>query len=564
MESAGMLQTLKNTLRLDSIMNVFTGLGDALHDRTKSNIFEPNRRLGDGEMSALYNDEPIGRLICELPGFDALRKGFTVVVKDDNEGEDIGAQVKDYLTRLEVVSALAMGNDFDRAFGGAGVWVGLDDGATAASEPVNVNNVKSVLFLRVLDRRRLRPWKIDDDTRSPTYNKPILWAVMPEEVFAADPESAKGLQPVELVHASRLIIFPGRNVSDDRKARNGGWGDSIFQACLNSLEHNATAWQTLAVLVTKASQGVIKVKDLAVMATSSDQGAVEARFRLLKMGRSVVRDLVIDAEESYEQTAPNFGNLPDVLYLCMFEVASAVQIPVTRLFGMSPAGMNATGESDARNWEDVVEALQTLRLEPRLRQLIDLVFLAKDGPTGGVPAESYEIAWEPLRQMTAAEQATLRKTVAETDAIYIDKEVLSPEEVAINRFRADGWSAETAVDLEVRQALLEAAAAEAAKSSLSGIDTDPTAALNGAQVEGLLELVGSVARRELPRESGIAAMLVAFPITPAQAELVMGEVGRSFFAAPKAPESEPSAPPAPESEPGTPPVPPVPPEKEPA
>jgi hypothetical protein len=33
--------------------------------------------------------------------------------------------------------------------------------------------------------------------------------------------------------------------------------------------------------------------------------------------------------------------------------------------------------------------------------------------------------------------------------------------VAINRFRADGWSAETAVDLELRQALLEAAAEQA-------------------------------------------------------------------------------------------------------
>lgn len=461
MESAGMLQTLKNTLRLDSIMNVFTGLGDALHDRTKSNIFEPNRRLGDGEMSALYNDEPIGRLVCELPGFDALRKGFTVVVKDDDQGEDIGAKTKNYLTRLEAVAAFTSASDFDRGFGGAGIWVGLDDGAKAASEPVHVKAVKSVLFLRVLDRRRLRPWRIDEDTRSRTYNQPLLWAVMPEEVFTSDPERVKALEPVQLVHASRLIIFPGRNVSDDRKARNGGWGDSIFQACLNSLEHNATAWATLAILISKASQGVIKVKDLAVLATSSDQGAVTARFQLIKMGRSVVKDLVIDAEESYEQTVPNFGNLPDVLYLCMFEVSSAVQIPVTRLFGMSPAGMNATGESDARNYEDVVESLQTHRIEPRLRQLIDLIFLAKDGPTAGAPPESYEVAWEPLRQMTALEQATLRKTVAETDAIYIDKEVLSPEEVAINRFRADGWSAETSVDLELRQTLLEAAAEQA-------------------------------------------------------------------------------------------------------
>jgi uncharacterized protein len=458
MESAGMFRTLsdfaaKAGLRLDSIMNLYSGLGDALYDRTKHNIFEPNRKLGDAELSALYNDEPIGRLICELPTFDALRKGFTITVEGD-DGKT-GAAAYDYLKRLNATHAFSSANELDRAFGGAGIWVGVDDGGEQ-SEPVNVGRVKRILFLRVLDRRRLRPWVIDQDTRSETYNQPVVWAVMPEEVFSANAEAAKLLQPVTLVHASRLIIFPGRNVSDDRRQANNGWGDSIFQACLNPLENDASAWATLAHLVTKASQGVLKVKDLAMVATSGDPEAVKARFQLIRMGRSVVKDLVIDAEEDYQQTPPNFGNLPDVLYLCMYQVASAVQIPVTRLYGMSPGGLNSTGESDARNWEDVVEALQTHRLEPRIRQLLDLVFLAQDGPTKGTAPKSYELMWEPLRQMTLKEQAEVREIVARTDAIYINAQVLTPEEVCINRFRADGWSMETQVDLELRQKILEA------------------------------------------------------------------------------------------------------------
>ena len=58
---------------------------------------------------------------------------------------------------------------------------------------------------------------------------------------------------------------------------------------------------------------------------------------------------------------------------------------------------------------------------------------------------------------------------------------------------------------------------------------DPDAALNGAQVSSLREIVASVARRELPRESGVAMMLAAFPITREQAEGIMGPVGRTFF-----------------------------------
>lgn len=471
MESAGMFRTLsdfaaKAGLRLDSIMNLYTGLGDALYDRNKHNIFEPNRKLGDAELSALYNDEPIGRLICELPTFDALRKGFTITVADD-DGK-LGSGAYDYLKQLNAVGAIGQANELDRAFGGAGVWVGVDDGGEQ-SEPVNVGRIRSLVFLRVFDRRRLRPWRIDDDTRSRTYNQPVQWAVLPEAVYGAGANGAKLLEPIQIVHASRLIIFPGRNVSDDRRQLNGGWGDSIFQACLSALENDASAWATLAHLVTKASQGVLKVKDLAMVATSGDPEAVKARFQLIRMGRSVVRDLVIDAEESYEQTPPNFGNLPDVLYLCMYQLAAAVQIPVTRLFGMSPGGLNSTGESDARNWEDVVEALQTHRLEPRIRQLLDLVFLAQDGPTKGKVPTSYEVMWVPLRQMTEKEQAELRKIVAETDALYIAQQVLTPEEVCINRFRADGWSMETQVDVALRQKILEAELEQA----LENMDSPP-------------------------------------------------------------------------------------------
>ncbi len=461
----GSLTAFAEKWRVDSIVNLFTGLGDALYDRNKHNRFEPNRILEDGELSSLYNDEYMGRLVCELPAFDALRKGFTIVVKDDSEGDDIGAKAKDYLTRLNITGALQQASEFQRAFGGAAIWLGVNDGTSAESEPLRVDGVKEVLFLRVLDRRRLRPWTIDTDTRSRTYNQPILWAVLPEEVFSASPDAAKLIEPTQLVHASRLVVFPGRNVSDDRRARNGGWGDSLFQAALNPLEHNAVAWGTLAHLITKSSQGVLKVKDLAALATSADEEAVKARFSLIRMGRSMVRDLVIDSEESYEQHPPNFGNLPEVLYLVMHETAAAFRIPVTRLFGMSPGGLNATGESDARNWEDVVEAVQTHELEPRLRQVLDAVFRAKDGPTGGKSPESYEIAWEPLRQMTAKEQAELRKLVAETDAVYINAEVLTPEEVAINRFRADGWSMETSIDLELRKKIRELELAQALRDA---------------------------------------------------------------------------------------------------
>lgn len=68
---------------------------------------------------------------------------------------------------------------------------------------------------------------------------------------------------------------------------------------------------------------------------------------------------------------------------------------------------------------------------------------------------------------------------------------------------------------------------------------DPQAALNGAQVTSLLEIVARVAAREIPRETGVALITAAFPIDTAQAEALMGPVGLTFFAAAPAPAPHP-------------------------
>lgn len=54
------------------------------------------------------------------------------------------------------------------------------------------------------------------------------------------------------------------------------------------------------------------------------------------------------------------------------------------------------------------------------------------------------------------------------------------------------------------------------------------AALNGAQVTALLDIVGQVVRGELPRQTAIEVIVSAFPIDRAQADRLLGEVGAGF------------------------------------
>lgn len=83
-------------------------------------------------------------------------------------------------------------------------------------------------------------------------------------------------------------------------------------------------------------------------------------------------------------------------------------------------------------------------------------------------------------------------------------------------------------------------------AEVAGVEKAADAALNGAQVASLLEIVSQVAMGQIPRASGIAIITAAFPLTPAQAEGIMGPVGTpAFTPAPEGGEAAPAAPAAP-------------------
>ncbi len=82
------------------------------------------------------------------------------------------------------------------------------------------------------------------------------------------------------------------------------------------------------------------------------------------------------------------------------------------------------------------------------------------------------------------------------------------------------------------QEMLGTLAPKAAAPSPDPLAVDPKAALDGAQVKSLQEIITSVAMRQLPRSSGVAMLVAAFPIDETMADKIMGEVGVTFFSAP--------------------------------
>jgi phage-related protein (TIGR01555 family) len=216
------------------------------------------------------------------------------------------------------------------------------------------------------------------------------------------------------------------------------------------------SWGGAAHLLSDFSQAVYKIKGLAELIAANEDETIINRFRIIDLARSLVRAVVIDADEDFERKTTPMSGVPEVLDRFSTRMAAAAQMPVTLMMGQSPAGLNATGASDIRFFYDTIKAKQTKHLVPPLERVLTLIFKAKEGPTKGKEPEKWSIKPRPLWQLTEKEQAEVRKLQAETDEIYINSQVAAPEEIAISRFGGDKYSTETVIDFESRKEMADA------------------------------------------------------------------------------------------------------------
>ncbi len=450
--------------RADGWANVLTGIGTN-RDKVTAASFASDGQLDFGTLESLYHNDDMAAKICDEVPQQMHREGFSLSLGDPAaEGA-----VEEALAALCMADKFEEGDTWGRLYGGAKCLIGATDGETDPAKPLNENKLQSIDFLEVYDRYSLFPWKYYLDQNKPKFGQPETYRVI--QPYAGAVYGGSQVQLGIEVHETRLIHFGGARTSLRKRRANLGWDDSVLQRCLQTLTAFGVQWASITHLLSDASQGVLKIKNLLAMIAGNNKEQLQARGELLDKTRSVARLLMVDADtEDFTRVGTPFGGIPELTDRLTQRLAAAADMPVTVLMGEAPAGLSATGDSDIRNWYDKIAGRQERKLDPQIRALVRLLMLAKKGPTGGRVFKQVKVKFNSLWQMTPPEEATYRKTVAETDAIYIDKTVITAEEVGVSRFGARGYSAETSIDLPLREDLM---AADVQAAQLAGGKPDP-------------------------------------------------------------------------------------------
>ena len=95
------------------------------------------------------------------------------------------------------------------------------------------------------------------------------------------------------------------------------------------------------------------------------------------MARGILNSIAIDTDgEDYDYKQLNLSGVKDVIDTSCNMLSAVTEIPQTILFGKSPDGMNATGESDMENYYNYIERIQTRMVKSNLRYLLSIIFQA--------------------------------------------------------------------------------------------------------------------------------------------------------------------------------------------
>ncbi len=429
--------------RLDAWANPVTGFGTT-RDKTTFTRIAGYCRLTDQELSNLYHGDDTAAKLVDLLPQEMLREPFSVELGDP----DLNTRVADKFDALDARCHLLDGLRWGRLYGGAAILIGCDDGFPA-SEPLQPERARDVSYLYTLDRRYLWPASYYTTPGDPKLGKPERYEVTVQGYAGT----------TILVHESRLILFGGSPTGIQERILNYGWDHSVFVKVYDVLAAYNDVWRAVQILASDANKAVFKMSGLTEAISEGAKEALEARARLIDMYSSTLRAIVVDAGddvskgESYERQSVSFADIPNLLDRWMLRLASAAEIPVTLFMGRSPAGLNATGESDFRGFYDRVRSKQHNDLAPKIRRLAEVYLRTKAGGSHPLDEDgkldaTIKICFTPLWSEAPSIEAKRRVDIATADKTYIEAGVVLPEEVALTRFPEDGSFDDAAIKID--------------------------------------------------------------------------------------------------------------------
>ena len=423
----GVREQILTLLGRDGYSNAAAFLGDSSRLMSAGTFLRTGLTTNSELLTTMYRVNWLCKRIIDMPTEDMTRAWYRMSGSIPEEDLHLLRKLE---ARHSVKQELANAIRWGRLYGGALALMVIRGEEDCLDQPLEMDMLLPGCFqgLLVLDRTQGLSPSLEKvtDLDDPDFGLPMYYTV------TLNLDETKTVQ----IHHSRVLRFIGRELPAMEAEKEDSWGASEMEHIFDELQKRSATSANIAELVFRANTTTLKISDFGeALGKGTDAKrrkvleAMEEENRL----RTSYGLQILSAGDSMETHAYSFGGLSEIYDQFMMDMAGASEIPATKLFGRSPQGMNATGESDLRNYYEYIAQLQERHLRPALERLIPVMAIS----CWGECPEDPEFVFEPLMTTSQEAQAELIEKLS-GGVIEAFKAGLIGREEAVEELKARG------------------------------------------------------------------------------------------------------------------------------
>jgi phage-related protein (TIGR01555 family) len=300
----------------DGFANIAKGIGGKKDVLQNSSFARISIDLGKNFQLAeeLYQHNWLIGNIADIPANEATRAWCEITSIQEDELRRVKKLFKKLGLRQKIKTALA----FADLFGGSALYMVVNDGNTQ-DKPLNKKNIKKNSFkkIRVLEPSHLIPVNTGRDD--------------PEQyqLFGANGENI-------IIHKSRLRLFSGLDLPQNKKIEHNYWGGSKVQRSMEPIIATDTTINAIVNMLTETNVNVYKMEGLTDLAIDDkDEDAIK-RIKIIDTMKSYLNAIVLDSKEDFVKRTNDVKDLHQIDIATLIRVACSAEIPANLHFGNTP------------------------------------------------------------------------------------------------------------------------------------------------------------------------------------------------------------------------------------
>ncbi len=338
-------------------------------------------------LNEAYVEIGLVQTICDVPVDDALRGGIEIRSKQLSEEQIEELQIS--IDRDDDLNTAGQAAKWNRLFGGAGILILTDQDP---EEPLDVDslNENSELTFRAVDM-----WELYWDKQNVQGFDPA------NQNNEFDFYSYYGVK----VHRTRVMQLKGLEAPSFVRPRLRGWGFSVVEALVRSMNQYLKATDLAFEVLDEFKVDVYKIKNLVnLLMTPDGTAGVQRRIQMANWQKNYQNALVMDSEDEWDHKQLSFTGIGEAMQQIRMQVAADMRMPMIKLFGVSPGGMNTSGEDEIEVYNSMVESQVRSKIKYHILRIVEL----KCQVLFGMVPDDIGISFPSLRMLGAEAEENVK------------------------------------------------------------------------------------------------------------------------------------------------------------